>query len=218
MSAMPEQVVPRPLPSPRYALGLPAGSVRALHTLLIVGIVCALILIPGREGRPTPIPPYLIYLLFLAIGHFFAAHGNSIARASSGYAPPLHLPGGVVRGLVLLLLVATLAYKLVTDPDGLAAQFTASVDLLKAPDYLWLPVIVLAGFFVGVVFRMVTGGERTYWGQDLQAWVSLVSALLLGVAALIHLVIEPTLPEGLHLPLWESFLAGVVAFYFGERS
>jgi hypothetical protein len=209
-------VVPAVPRSPRYALGLPAGSVRALHTLLIVGLVCALILIPGREGQPAPIRPYLIYLLFLAIGNFFAAHGNSIARAGSGFAPPLHLPSGIVRGLVLLALVGTVAYKLATDPDGLAAQFRVSVALLQQEPYL--PVIILAGFFLGVLSRWVLGGQRSYWGQDLQAWVSLVSALLLAVDALIRLVIEPTLPEWLALPTWEGILGGAVAFYFGERS
>jgi hypothetical protein len=205
-----------PLPAPRYALGLPAGSVRALHTLLIVGIVCALILIPGREGRPAPIRPYLVYLLFLVIGNFFAAHGNSIARGGSGYAPPLHLPSGFVRALLLVILIATIAYKLVTDHDGLVEQLQASAALLPSQPYL--PLIILAGFFVGVLVRFVLGGERTYWGQDIQAWVSLVSALLLGIDALIRLAIVPTLPADLDLPTWEAFLAAVVAFYFGERS
>jgi hypothetical protein len=212
-------------PSPRYALGLPAGSVRALHTLLIVGMVCAMLLIPGRGGQYRAIPPYLVYLLFLAIGNFFAAHGNSIARAGSGYPPPLHMPSGIVRGLVLLGLVATVSYRLVTDPDGLGNQMQATMRGLSDTDFLYLPLTVLVGFFLGVLFRWVIGSERSYWGQDLQAWVSLVSALLLGIAALIHLVVEPTLEpaaggqtENLHLPLWECFLAGVVAFYFGERS
>jgi hypothetical protein len=205
-------------PTPRYALGLPAGSVRALHTLLIVGLVCALLLIPGREGRPTPIRPYLIYLLLLAIGHFFAAHGNTIARADAIAPPPLHLPAGLVRALIMLALVATVIYKLLTDYNGLVSQLEASVQLFRDEAYLYLPFIILAGFFVGVVFRWVTRGDRTYWGQDLQAWVSLVSVLLLAVDALIRLVVETSLPANLDLPTWESILAGVVAFYFGERS
>jgi hypothetical protein len=207
-------------PLPRYALGLPAGSVRALHTLLIVGLVCALLLIPGREGRPVPIRPYLVYMLFLAIGHFFAAHGSTVPRAEAVVPKPLHLPAGLVRGLVILALAATVVYKLLADPAGLQAQYEASVRLFTNEDYLYLPLIILAGFFLGVIFRWVTGGERTYWGQDLQAWVSLVSVLLLAIDALIRLVVEPSLslPAGLHLPTWESILAGIVAFYFGERS
>ena len=40
------------------------------------------------------------------------------------------------------------------------------------------------------------------------------------VAGMIHLVIDPSLgwEEKLYLPMWESFVGGVVAFYFGERS
>jgi hypothetical protein len=201
-----------PTPVTRHALGLPAGSVRAIHTLLIVGLVCAFLLMPAHE----PIPPYLQYLLFLVVAHFYAAHGNSIARGAEGRASPLHLPAGCVRLVIFLGLVATIAYRLVTDAAGLADQLKRSVYQLELEPLL--PVIILAGFFLGVLFRWITGGAKAYWAQDLQAWFSLVSALLLGVAALIHLVIDPSLEEPLKLPNWEAFLAAVVAFYFGERS
>jgi hypothetical protein len=201
-----------PTPVTRHALGMPAGSVRALHTLMIVGLVCAFLLMPNRQ----PIPPYLQYLLFLSVAHFYAAHGNSIARGGQGRPSPLHLPAGSLRLIIFLGLVATIIYRLVTDSAGLAEQLTKSVDRLKEEPLM--PVIILAGFFLGVLFRWVTGGVKAYWVQNVQAWFSLVSALLLGVAALIHLVIDPSLKVPLELPNWEGFLAAVVAFYFGERS
>jgi hypothetical protein len=213
MSVLP---ISPPSPPRRHALGLPAGSVRALHTMIIVGVVCALMLIPGRNGTPDPIRPYLIYLLFLAVGHFFAAHGNTIAPVDSDHPSPLHLPAGFVRVLIVLVLVGTVGWKLITDRAGLGAQIEASIALLQSEPYL--PIIILAGFFLGVMFRWVTRGERSYWAQDFQAWTSLIAGLLLGVAAMIHLVIESNLPERLHLPEWEGFVAAVVAFYFGERS
>ena len=67
----------------RHALNLPAGSVRAIHVLVIVGLVCAIILMPPRDpDKPVPIPPYLIYLLFLMVGHYFAAHGVTMYFAN----------------------------------------------------------------------------------------------------------------------------------------
>jgi hypothetical protein len=213
MSAIPVTPI---TPARRHALGLPAGSVRALHTLIIVGVICALVWLTPRDGRPVPIPPYLLYLLFLALGHFFAAHGNSIAPAGSDSASPLHLPAGFVRLLIVVLLLGTLGYKLATDQQALSDQVVASVDGLKNEPLL--PAIMLAGFFLGVIFRWITHGDRSYWAQDFQAWVSLIAMVLLAVAALIHLVIQTSLPEELHMSDWEGFVGAVVAFYFGERS
>jgi len=203
-------------PARRHALGLPAGSVRAVHTLIIVAVVCALVWMSPKGTEAVPIRPYLLYLLFLALGSFFAAHGSTIASAGSDHPSPLHLPAGFVRLLIIIALVGTLGYKLATAPDDLTQQANASVELLKQEPFL--PAIILAGFFLGVIFRWITRGERSYWAQDFQAWISLISALLLGVAALIHLVVESSLEERLHLPTWEGFVAAVVAFYFGERS
>src|SRR5690349_15489746 len=84
------------LPAKRHALALPAGSVRAIHILGIVGLVCGIILIPARSGVIAPIPPYLIYLLFVMLGHYFAAHGVTIATREDPSPSPLHMPGGVV--------------------------------------------------------------------------------------------------------------------------
>jgi hypothetical protein len=208
-------VTPAPLLSTRHALGLPAGSVRALHTLLIVGLITALLLM-SHGDQVLPIPAYLQYLLFLAIANFYAAHGHSIARGGEPRPSPLHLPAGFVRLLIFLVLVGVVVFKVITDQAGLQAQLNAS--MAELPKYPWMPLIILAGFFLGVVFRWITGGERAFWAQDLQAWFTLVSALLLGGAVLIHLVINPSLETPLQLPGWESFLAAVVAFYFGERS
>ena len=50
-----------------------------------------------------------------------------------------------------------------------------------------------------------------------KAWISVLALVGLGVAAVIHLVqFAVTVPFG--LPLWESILGGLLAFYFGARS
>src|SRR5439155_24880207 len=90
------------VPVRRHALGLPAGSIRAAHVLVIVGITCALIVNP--QNLEIPIPAYLIYLTFLILGHYFASHGNTIAPRDSDQHSPLYLPGGTVRFLIILAL------------------------------------------------------------------------------------------------------------------
>jgi hypothetical protein len=202
---------------PRHALGWPPGSVRAMLALLVVGLVCALMLIPPREpGKPTPIPAYLLYLLFLVIGHYFAARGNMRSESNAWSEQPLYLPRGCVRLFILVSLVATCVYRYVSDEAGFEAQWLLSVQALQA--YPLLPVIVLIGFFSGALLRMIIGRHPPAWWQDLEAWMSLIAVLLMGVGTMIHLVIDPSLSEPMSLPFWEGLLSAVVAFYFGERS
>lgn len=201
------------LPAKRHALSLPAGSVRAIHVLAIVGLICAIILIPGNHT----IPPYLIYLLFLMLGHYFAAHGVTIAAGDDPGPKPLYLPGGTVRLLIIAALVGCIGWKLYSNPEGLIEQFTASLDQLKIQPIL--PLVILGGFLIGTVvralLRRITPAAAF---QDIEAWISLMAMIAIVVAGMIHLVVDPSLEEKLYMPVWESFVGGVVAFYFGERS
>src|SRR5262249_46589109 len=81
----------------RHALGLPAGSVRALLTSIVFGLLAAIMIVQGEDRVPT-LYTYLWYLLLLIIAHYFAAHGNSI-RSSSEERSPLGLPRGFFRFL-----------------------------------------------------------------------------------------------------------------------
>jgi hypothetical protein len=210
----------------RHALNLPAGSIRAAHVLGVVGLVCAIILVPSREV--VPIPPYLIYLLFLIVGHFFAAHGVTIATRNDPAPSPLYLPGGVVRVLVVLALAGTIGYKLYTDhqmaeaveaPAGyhtLLQQYEASLDELKNQPYM--PLVILGGFVFGVMLHALIMRESPPAWQDFEAWLSVLALVGLGAAAINHLFIQTTIAVPFGMPLWESILGGVVAFYFGARS
>jgi hypothetical protein len=203
------------LPAKRYALKLPAGSVRAIHVLALVGLICAIILIPGNKT----IPPYLIYLLFLMLGHYFAAHGVTIATRDDPAPSPLYLPGGTVRFFIVIALVGCVGWKLYDNPQGLIDQFKASLELLKNEPFL--PLVILGGFLLGVIVRSILARITPPAAfHDIEAWVSLMAMIAIVVAGMIHLVIEPSLEweEKLYLPVWESFVGGVVAFYFGERS
>jgi hypothetical protein len=202
-----------PYTAKRHALNLPAGSVRAIHVLCIVGLVCAIILIPGSHT----IPPYLIYLLFLMIGHYFASHGVTIATRDEEAPSPLYLPGGTIRILILAALIGSVGWKLHSDQEGLVKQFESSLELLKLQPYL--PLVIMGGFFLGVMVRAVLGRLGTHAViQDFEGWVSLVALMGIVLAGIIHLIVNTSLADSLYLPTWEGFVGGVVAFYFGERS
>jgi hypothetical protein len=203
-----------PVPT-RHALGWPQGSIRAVLSLMVVGLVCALMLIPPRD-TPTPIPAYLIYLMFLVLGHYFAARGGARGQPDAWGRQPLWLPRGSVRLILLVSLAGTCIYRYSSDPAGFEEQWQASVESLKEAPLL--PVAVLTGFFIGVILRRLIGQQPPPIIQDLEAWLSLISVILMAVATLIHLVINPSLTENLNPTVWEGILAGVVAFYFGERS
>ncbi|MCI0458537.1 MAG: hypothetical protein L0Z62_16360 [Gemmataceae bacterium] len=204
-------------PTPRHAFGWPAGSVRALLVLIVVVLVCSLTLLSyGRVVDPIPIPPYLIYLLLMAVGYYFAARGHG--TRDPGVPQPLWLPRGSIRLLLLAALTATFTWRALTDQAALESQLIATFK--EAEKQPLLPLIVLAGFFVGALLRALILGrsERSYWALNIEAWFALIALLLLCVDVLIRLVINPSLTTPLELPHWEGLLAGLVTFYFGVRS
>jgi hypothetical protein len=201
-----------PATTRRHALGLPAGSVRAAHVLVIVGLICASILIPTSKS----IPPYLIYLLFLMLGHYFAAHGVTIARRLDAEASPLYLPGGTVRLLIILALIGSIGWRVYDDIPGLETLFNASLRVLSEQPYV--PLAILGGFLLGAIVRMIVRAHPPRFWQDIEAWISLIALLGLCVAVLVHLVVAPNVAEDLQIPTWDAILGGVVAFYFGARS
>jgi hypothetical protein len=199
---------------------MPAGSVRAILTLLIVALVCALVLIPSSDpAHPTPLPAYLLYLLFISLGHFYAAHGHTIRQRGEDGHSPLYLPGGVIRIAILAALITTFTWQWVNHQDVLNQQLRESVDSIQQQPYL--PLIILAGFFIGVVVRMLVGRSSvSYAWQDIEAWFALVGILGLCFEILWQLVVNPTLEpqQRIDLPNWQGFLSAIVAFYYGARS
>src|SRR5262249_58360615 len=87
-----------------HALGLPSGSIRALLAILVFGTLWALLLVqPGAE-----IPDYLRDLLFIVMGHYFAARHRASEAPEPG-PPPLFLPRGSVRFLLIAGSIAVAA-------------------------------------------------------------------------------------------------------------
>jgi hypothetical protein len=185
--------------------------------VLIVGMVCVIALIspPPKEG----IPPFLIYLLFLIIGSYFSAHGNSIG-AQTGEPSPFHLPSGTFRILILVALIGTVAYRVTNAPGEWIILMNNTVTRLKDEPYL--PLIIMGGFFAGVVFHSLLGRHLMgfYVYQDLLAWVAIIAEVLMVISILIMGVINPSLQaqDPIQLREFDAVLGAVVAFYFAARS
>lgn len=197
----------------RHALGLPAGSVRATHLLFVVFLTCLILLIPGRT--PQALPPFLIYLLFLMLGHYFGH--RSAQPTAAGEPAPLYLPRGSIRLISILALGGTIGWLIYSDPEGLKQRFDLSLEQLKAQPYL--PLLILGGFFLGTIVRTVLGRDHSMHAvKNVEAWVSILALVGLAVSMIIYLIINPSLEKPAVLPFWEGMLAALIAFYFGERS
>jgi hypothetical protein len=200
-----------------HAFGWPAGSVRAMMALLVFGSLWATLLLrPDRE-----VPDYLNDLLFIILGHYFAARGRAGAGEEPG-PPPLYLPRGSVRLLLIGGFAAT-AFVLHRHGRLLAIGRNPGVATL----------LLVGGFLLGVVARQVAawwsseGHPTPRFLEDARAAISLLAAIAL--VAIVWDQLLPFLPRaragGVHE--WRlgvgrvgppHVLAAIVGFYFGSRS
>jgi hypothetical protein len=183
-----------------HAFGLPEGSIRALLALLVTGAVCVYL----YRAPDRAVPDAMQNLMFVILGHYFASRGGPSAGPS-----PLHLPGGSVRALLALGLLAVaglLAYQGRLLADG-------SMTLLLA----------LAFVFGVLLARLVSAIRR---GRPLpRALANLKAVVAFAAAVLLVLALFGVLPLDLgatsrFLPARRvvELLAGLVGFYFGSRS
>jgi hypothetical protein len=223
MTITPEAANPvetRPVPPRRHALGLPAGSVRSLLALGVLGLMWAIVLRFQYGDKPLsevtlPLPfIYLQFLMVLILAHFFASHGSTIGPRVSRRSP-LGLPRGSVRFLLLAGYLGLAGFLYHTQPDF---EFPA-----KGPFFL-LVGLMITGFFLGHIItgfmRLVGRGQVADWFLDFEAWIALLALCGLAILLIVYLFINPSVSEQykLDLPTLEAFLAAAVGFYFGARS
>lgn len=210
-------------PAPRrHALGLPAGSVRAILALAVLGLLWAVALTHHGETvseADKHLPTILIalqILMVLILVHFFTAHGHTIGRHIST-ASPLGLPGGMIRfvlaigyiGLSVLLLYNRADF----DQPEPGALWSLLLEL----------VVVLVSYFAGM---LLSGFVRMVWGepppapyQDMEAWVAILALMGLGIVVLLHLINRNVAAENkISLDVAEAVLSGLIGLYFGARS
>jgi hypothetical protein len=208
-----------PPPPQRHALGLPAGSVRALLALCALGLLWLLVLfpMPGQgEGvkRVGLVYCYLQILMLLILAHFFTAHGHTI-RPHPAARSPLGLPRGSVRFLLIAGYVGLAFYLWRTQPR---------FEYPPTGDIMLLVALLLTAYFVGhlltVFVRFASGGRLPFWFQDIQAWIAILAMLVMGGLIIVELIIKPSLADTQQKdwPALDPILAALVGFYFGARS
>lgn len=200
-----------------HALGLPAGSVRAVLAILIFGTTWGLLVVrPNQE-----VPDYIRDLLFIIMGHYFAVRRRSGPAEEPG-PPPLYLPRGSVR---LLLVAGSAAVAVLLFRRG---RLTALDDNPGA-----VTLLLIGGFLAGVAINTLA----TWWNErghhtpriveDLRALITMAAAGLLVILVWNHIVVlfptdsvDALLSKQAHLGRLgvEHVLAAVVGFYFGSRS
>jgi hypothetical protein len=200
-----------------HALGLPAGSVRAVLAVLIFGTTWGLLVVrPNQE-----VPDFIRDLLFIIMGHYFAVRRRSGPAEDPG-PPPLYLPRGSVR---LLLVAGSAAVAVLLFQRG---RLTALDD---NPGVVTL--LLIGGFLAGVAINTLA----TWWNErghhtpriveDLRALISMAAAGLLVILVWNHVVVlfptdsvDALLSSRVHFGRLgvEHVLAAVVGFYFGSRS
>ena len=206
-----------------YAFGLPNGSVRAVLALMVCGTIWALLWL--RPDRP--VPDSLQNLMFIILGHYFATRGGQSPGAAQDAAeagpPPLYLPRGTVRWMLVLGFVAV-AWLLVRH-GGMAVTDAAGVR----PSHAAVTLILVGGFLLGVVVarvraRLARRGRRPpRLFEDVRAAVALLAGVLL-VLTLFGLLSLPDAGTPASVQRWmvkyriEDVLAAVIGFYFGSRS
>jgi hypothetical protein len=196
-------------PTPRrHALGLPAGSIRAILALSVLGSLWVMAL-----RAPDKLPPSFVYLLFLMLFilvHYIAAHARTQGTAVSR-RHALGLPRGTIRLLLLVGFIGLLMF---------LWQNSAQLEVVQSDLLFQLIALLLAGFVVGYlltgVFRS-PDGHLPAWLQDVQAWLALLAAIAMVILVMIYSVINPSLAEQPKIPVdkIEAGLAALIGFYFG---
>jgi hypothetical protein len=198
-----------------YAFGWPAGSVRALMALIVFGTIWAFLVL-----RPElDVPEYLRDLLFIILGHYFAVRSRVTASEQEPGPPPLYLPRGSVR---LLLIAGFVAVGFLLHRKQRLFQIEQNPAAVV--------LLLVFGFLLGVVLKQVgvwwagSGKATPRILEDARALLSLIAAVLLAVVVWDQFL--PGSPNwGLHgIKLGfgrlgpADVLAAVVGFYFGSRS
>ena len=195
-------------PETRHPLGLPAGSVRAVLTLLIVTVVITQVV------RGHQVETLWTETLLIALAHYFTSRrfinlAPDVMRRleAEGYVEtelhPLYLPRHSIRTIVCLAFV------------GLTAYLYREHRLL---DFRAISILgVVFAYLLGIVARALrmwaTKGRHTPTVRGWENFKAVGALLLLTYAAGATLLDRPEfLP-----PMLRNTTLGLVLFYFGSR-
>ena len=193
----PQPASPPRMPEVRPPLGLPRGSVRALLTLVIVGVVIV------QLGRGRTVELLWTETLMIALAHYFTSrrflrlspeviHRLTEEGQIELEARPLYLPRHSIRAILALAFL------------GLAVYLYREDRLFQSQALSILGVVF--AYLVGIVGRI--RGARGW--EDLKA--AIVLAVLLATAIPYLMDRGDLVPHQLR-----DITLGLVLFYFGSR-
>ena len=180
-------------------LNLPRGSVRALITLTLMGVLWTLMLLDRA------LPLVLCYLALMALSSYFGTRGGDMVTDSKRC--PLFLPRGSIRILVVVGF-AVVAY-------FLWDQGRLTVDMRDRSAAM---LVLVAALSVGLLARKLADAlSRGAATPTRQAFENLKSVFVLALTAFLALVwiVAPAKPEVENLALLS---APLLVFYFGSRN
>jgi hypothetical protein len=195
-------------PLDRPPLHMPRGSVRALLTLMLVGVVCVEIL------RGHTLDPLWTETLAIALAYYFTTRRfldltpEQVRHLKAeGILPdesrPLKLPGFTVRGLILLAFLGVAMY----------LQQNGRLHETQAVSTLGLVGAYLLGTITQKIRTRIFHGRhpwvRRIW-EDLKAGVTL---LVLTAVVIVYLSGEAQRLPG----PWSTLTLALTLFYFGSR-
>jgi hypothetical protein len=175
-------------------LNLPRGSVRALITLALLGLLWVFLL----NDREVPLT--LAFLSLFILGHYFAARGG----AAPGHRPPLFLPRGSIR-LIIIAGFAAVTYFLIED-----GRFKPSMEDRDSA-ILLLAAALIAGFLLRVFLNLIFRGGMT----RSRRWIENLKAVLAIVATAAFIIACMTANEGFENVALVA--VPLIVFYFGSR-
>lgn len=186
----------------RDTFGAPRGSVRAILALCVAGSSFWLL------SQNTPLPDDLIGSLLLVFGYYFADRAHVPAAQPVLKRPPLWLPAGAVRALLIIGFVAALSW----------LYWNTSAHPVQKP--VFAAVITLAAFVTGrtmkyLLTRFLAAGKTkaTNIIGDAKGAVSILAGA--GVVA-VFCFPELPLPDEWRVRFSDS-LPSIISFYFGTR-
>jgi hypothetical protein len=196
---------------PRHALGLPAGSVRAILALAVLGSLVLIVLFHRQDVKGVDsLYVYLWGALFLIMANYFTMRTHW-----SGEGPqPLGLPRGAVRFFLVAGLAALVIWLWQTN------SLFDNTPRLPSGIFILVPGGFLLGWFVGRIAHALFQDNVPPWYQDIQAWVAIVAMGILIIVMLLVMFINPGMsPEKqIDTTTWDGVLVAIVSFYFGART
>ena len=176
-------------------LSLPRGSIRAIIALTLLGLLSYFFL----DVREVPLS--LAFISLLVLGHYFGARTGQNEYQGR---PPLFLPRGSIRIIIILLILTVTWFMWEHDRLNLIVDERETTVVLVA-------LGLIAGYLIRAILDFITGG-RMAKPRRLFENVKAILALMATATLVIACVSDRAESENIAL-----LVTPFIAFYFGSR-